>query len=142
VIAARTLVSVCPWLRPARQPQCYRCRESGHHYNTRYRHNSITEAWVYARQVDSRGQRTYRHSTPFLGFDTSLELTKWKGAVYSDLKYIMMMFAYFGYYKLNLGGQRGSMWPRGHTSCWGMCTIKTRVMASIPTKSDSCTSTS
>jgi hypothetical protein len=39
-----------------------------------------------------------------------------------------------------IGGQRGSMWPRGHTSCWGMCTIKTRVMPSIPTKSDACTS--
>jgi hypothetical protein len=40
------------------------------------------------------------------------------------------------------GGQRGSMWPRGQTSCWGKCTIKTRVMPSIPTKSDACTSTS
>jgi hypothetical protein len=34
------------------------------------------------------------------------------------------------------GGRRGSMWPRGHTSCWGMFTIKT------PTKSDACKSTS
>jgi hypothetical protein len=34
------------------------------------------------------------------------------------------------------------MWPRGCTSCWWMCTTKTRVMPSIPTKSDACTSTS
>jgi hypothetical protein len=40
------------------------------------------------------------------------------------------------------GVQRGSMWPRGRTSCWWMCTTKTRVMPFIPTKSDACTSTS
>jgi hypothetical protein len=28
-----------------------------------------------------------------------------------------------------IGGQRGSMWPRGHTSCWGMCKIKTPMHA-------------
>jgi hypothetical protein len=39
------------------------------------------------------------------------------------------------------GVQRGSMWPRVCTSCWWMCTIKTRVMSFIPTKSDACTST-
>jgi hypothetical protein len=43
---------------------------------------------------------------------------------------------------LGIDGQRGSMWPQGHTSFWGMCTIKTWVMASIPTKSDACTSMS
>jgi hypothetical protein len=36
------------------------------------------------------------------------------------------------------GGQRGSMWPRGCTSCWWMCTIKSRVMPFIPNKFDTC----
>jgi hypothetical protein len=33
------------------------------------------------------------------------------------------------------------MWPQGYTSCWWMCTIKTRLRAFMPTKSDACTST-
>jgi hypothetical protein len=59
------------------------------------------------------------------------------------LFYITVGCVYLFNFSSNVsGGRRGSMWPRGYTSCWGMCTIKTRVMPSIPTKSDTCTSTS
>jgi hypothetical protein len=36
--------------------------------------------------------------------------------------------------------QGGCMWPWGCTSCWWMCTIKSRIMPFMPTKSDACTS--
>jgi hypothetical protein len=39
------------------------------------------------------------------------------------------------------GSQRGSMWPRGCTSCWWMCTTKSLVMPFMSTKSDACMST-